>query len=67
MLINIYTVEAFLITVTGANQEQPVSEEHWFQYIWRGVAGLLRQPQNNARRPMIFYSNWVEVGGLLLI
>lgn len=67
MLINIYTAEAFLITVAGTNQEQPVSEEHWFQYIWRGVAGLLHQPHTSAQRPTMYYSSWVEVGCLLLI
>ncbi len=67
MLINIYIIEAFLITVTGTNQEQPVSKVHWFQYIWKGVAGLLQQSQNNAWCPMTFYSNWMKVSGLLLI
>jgi hypothetical protein len=56
ILVNIGSHEAFFIAV-GGNREQPVSEEPWFQQIWKGIGKLLQWPQRHSRNPMILYSS----------
>jgi hypothetical protein len=64
MLINLPTHEALFITLR-ANEERDITQELWFQRIWKGVSNLYNWSKNLNAQPTILYSNWIEVGGFI--